>query len=589
VSQSLALYRAARGALLDNYSARATMATFATNEHGFAESRVSVPMSLVDAFRVYDRPGLPELALYDGAAVVHAGRLEDVALSREGLDLSAYGYQNAFRDAPYTALWSTTRVDAFRPFLATEVAGVVPDRYAFDTNNRIFIAPQKNAVLGNTAGIKPGMIGFLAPDQGTRDIIGVSFDYEFVAPAANWRVAFQNRNADFSGIANPWLITSAGAGTASGTINVTFAAAPIVNFFMDFNAADAAYAGETGAAYLEITNLRLVSSTANRVNTTWSSPAGPVTGVQTVTPASMANIYVGQRLHIKQSGVTNAESVIVTAVTATTFTATFVGTHSAGETITAHVVYADEIAADLVGTISTLNPTQLSSSTALIESPGIDLLDEVYEDRLPSDILDYLIGLGDDQTPPGQWEWGVWEQQLLHFRPRGTAARAWYVDVTELELERTLSQLHNSIYATYQEAGGRTLRTAASSDSASVARYGLTRQQQIGVQSTSTAQAGVQQAAALQDGKDPIPRAGLAFDAVYDVAGARWPLWLIRSGDTITIRNLPPTLSSAIDRIRTFRIARTTYDAIAGTIQVEPESPLPHLAALLSRASLERS
>lgn len=66
------------------------------------------------------------------------------------------------------------------------------------------------------------------------------------------------------------------------------------------------------------------------VNTT--AGGSIATGAQTVTPPSMQFIYTGQRLIIGGS----TETVVVTATTATTFTATFLNTHIAADTITSN-------------------------------------------------------------------------------------------------------------------------------------------------------------------------------------------------------------------------------------------------------------
>ena len=70
---------------------------------------------------------------------------------------------------------------------------------------------------------------------------------------------------------------------------------------------------------------------------------------------------------------------------------------------------------------------------------------------------------------------------------------------------------------------------------------------------------------------------------MYDAAGGRWPLWMARSGDTITIRNLPPTLSLDVDRIRTFRIAETAYSCDTDVLSVTPELPRPSLEVMVAR------
>jgi hypothetical protein len=162
-------------------------------------------------------------------------------------------------------------------------------------------------------------------------------------------------------------------------------------------------------------------------------------------------------------------------------------------------------------------------------------------------------------------------------------ALAWYVDATELAISRSLDDLANSVYATYKDATGTLRRTATASDSTSIARYGLTRRTAIAADTTSATQAGVIRDTHLADRKDPLPQADIHFDAIYDATGAQWPLWEPAPGDTITVRNLPPDVSSGIDRVRTFRISHTTYDPIAQTLEIEPEAPTPTLETMLAR------
>jgi hypothetical protein len=324
--------------------------------------------------------------------------------------------------------------------------------------------------------------------------------------------------------------------------------------------------------------MRVVTSVANRISTTLGTAIAA--GSRTVTPASMARIYAGQRLYINQNA-TGAESVIVTAVTSTTFTALFANAHLAADSVTALVIYGDEIADDLITTTSAINSNQLSSSLALTNSPALDMLNETYQDRAPCDILDYLASVGDSSGL--EWEWGVKAEQRLYFQAQGTNARTWYIDVSDLTVTRLLDQLANSVYATYQDANGRTMRTAAMTDPGSIARYGVTRKTVVNVSSTSPTQASLEQVTALADGKNPVPQSGVVINQVFDANGQRWPLWYVQAGDTMVIRNLPPTLSSLIDRVRVFRLARVAYSFDDDTLELEPESPLPKLDALLAR------
>lgn len=579
-----AIYDSPGGQLLADYTHKARGVRISTNSRGYADCAAQIPLSLPEAFIWYDRPGLPHVELTDNGLTVWEGRLEDPAIIGAGLGAAALGYSRALQDIPYTALWSLTMVDDFRPVLATEIATAVPDRFVFDTQNRVYIAQKKNEVFGTTGAAKQAYIAYLAPDQSSRTIIGVSFDFTIVTPAANWRAGFIAQNSDFSTNSIPWLVNSGGAGTVTGSINTTFTGVPIVSFFMDLNAANATYLGETGANFLRITNLRLVTSTTNRINTTLTANRNAGASV-TATVGSTARMYVGQRLQIVGGG--GSESVLVEGVTnATQFVATFVNNYVIGDAVLAHVVYADEIAKDIVAGVAAVNSTQLSSNATLIQSPGVDLLDEVYEDQYGADVLDYLASRGD--TSLRRWEWAVWDDRRLTFQPHGSG-RTWYVDITDLEVIRTLENLANSVYATYQDPTGRILRSATNADSFSVSKYGLTRRQVAPASTTLVAQARIHRDTILADQKDPLPQARIAFDAVYDATGGKHLLAEVRAGDIFVIRNLPPTLSSSIDRIRTFRLTRTDYDLDTGVLTVEPEAPLPTLEAQLATTIQEPS
>lgn len=224
---------------------------------------------------------------------------------------------------------------------------------------------------------------------------------------------------------------------------------------------------------------------------------------------------------------------------------------------------------------------QLSSSTALIQNPGVTL-SESYDDKKPSEILDRLTRLGDSATPPRIWEACVWENRMLVFRPRGEGGRDWYVDASEIDIERTLQTLYNSAYGIYFDATNVRAVSATATDQASVNRWGVTRRQAVKAQTRSATLAATVRDTVVEDGRDPAPRAEIEFEYLYDATGARWPSYYARSGHTITIRNLPPMMSVALNRIRTFRILETKYNPITNKIKVTPESPLATLEEQLS-------
>lgn len=246
-------------------------------------------------------------------------------------------------------------------------------------------------------------------------------------------------------------------------------------------------------------------------------------------------------------------------------------------------VTADNIIKDLRSAVAAINPTLVASDTSLIQAPAVDLPDEIYLDQRPADIMKRLAGIGDSQTPPRQWEIAVWEGRRLAFRPQGSAGRTWYVDVDRLDIERSLDELANSVYSLYRDAAGDDVRTAASTDAASVAQHGLTRQEMVSARTSNSALAITQRNAQLQDRKTVKPATRVPIQALYDGYGSRYPLFYARANDTIVIRNIPSHLSATIDRIRSFRLAETTYRAHMDSLDGVPEVPLSSVAFLLGR------
>lgn len=576
------------GTLLLDATAYADNAQCSTNEHGFEALPTTIRRSLSEALAFYHQYGTLYVGLFEDGGIVWEGRLEDPGVLAgergSGLGMQALGAWRAFSDDRYTALWSSTSVAEF--VNGTSDMGVPAyaqaERWQRDNNNRLFIALVKGNtyVLNQRSSLLMGI-----PHLSTREIAGIQFSLEINLPADH----------TFRAVSHPNDISSSNIGTVTAEATLVGTAALVNRAYHIVLASPqptvgieclcstgAAYAGETAASYIKVTNWRAVSSSTNRVNTTLTANRNAGTNV-TATVGSTSGMYVGMKL-VMNSGNNPSEIVTVLSIgSSTQFNATFAANYLNTHAVQGFRVLGDEIAKDIVSQISTLNSAQLSSSTTLIQSPGLDLTDEVYEDAIPADVLTHLVELGDDQSPPRQWEVGVYEGRVLHFRPRGDAARSWYVDATDLGIVRSLEDLSNSVYATYQDSNNRAQRTANSTDSTSIARYGITRRSNITADTTSSVQAGVQRGAQLDDHKDPLPRASVAFDAVYDASGARYPLWMVRSGDTITIRNLPPSTSTSVDRIRTFRISHTSYDLMTRTLGIELEAPPPRLATLLAR------
>lgn len=493
--------------LIADLSRKTTSLTVATNNHGMAELQATVnEPSLAAQFRVADRQGLPWVCVSDGGPPIYVGRLEDVTIAGEGLRLGAFGAWRSFGDAPYTALWSDTSVAEWRPVVSTEWAAAAQDRYTYDTQNRIYIAPRKGEAFGNAL---TGGQAVLAPHRGTRVLTTVTCSYALgTFPAALWTAGVRWWDTSTT----PWTLIGTNlfqAGPGTGTLSQTLSGSPdAVSFDLFYNSGGTTVnTAETGDTYLSITNVRVLSQAAP--------------------------------------------------------------------------VEADDIARDLVSAATTLNSGVLSAFTGRLQSTGLDLFQQVYQDADMGAILDQLAALGD--TSGRQWRAWAGTDRVLVLEPWGASGRTWYVDVTDLQVQRTLETLANSVYTVYQDASNRTLRTAVSANAQSVARFGLTRRQALQATTTSATEAAYERDTQLADTAAPPARAGIAFNRIFTAGGAPVPLWAPQAGDTFILRNLAPSLSTDIDKIRVIRIGRTVWDMPANTLSIEPQVPLPLLQVLLAQ------
>ena len=247
------------------------------------------------------------------------------------------------------------------------------------------------------------------------------------------------------------------------------------------------------------------------------------------------------------------------------------------KTTTAGTVLASDIATALATYINGINGDQLSAGSTKIEATSTDLKDELYEDEYPADILDRLAFLHNYQA-------AVWDDRLLTFAPKSSIGRTFYVDVVEIsDLQRSLDPMRNSIYATYKGANQRTLRTATADDADSQAKLGIVRRSIVNVNTTDATEAETHRDARLTDMANYAIRARIVFDAIYTETGAWMPLYELKTGDTLIMRNLPPVLSTNIDNIRSFRVGTTDYDGDNDQMNVEPEVPVPTLVTLIAQ------
>lgn len=555
--------------------------------NGIKSCEFFMPMSLRTAMALYPAILNDEVRASWFSEYFFKGRIEDIKITPRGLYITALGYWRVMDDINYSALWSTTDYSLWRPVTGAEVAGSTPEKYNIDFNGRIYMSTKKGQVYTNATDACSVVLKI--PHGSGKQIIGFSLDYTANLPnplgAGSWEFAYQTTLENYASRVANLIDAQAGvAMTRTWNFIVTACDYLMLTIYNNFTAPDTP-AGEDGANYIQITNLRVVTTTTNRVNTTLGTTFG-AGGSNTVTPASMANIYVGQQLEIA-NGTNISERVTVTAITATTFTAVFAGGHNAADAVNAHVVYPYEIIQDILSDVYA-NNTQISNSTTFIENQGLDMFYAYYEDEKPSNILNDLASKGDTAATPVLYETGVDINKQLYFRPVGDVGVVYYVDIIDVETIISLENVYNLMYGAYRDAYGRKMRTAGSTDLQSIAHFGLTRYNFVDANTTSSRQAILQRDAKLTDEKNAQAKAAITFDRVYNINGGLEPLSKVNSGDTFIIRNYPFTLISTtvIDRIKSFRLAEVKLDVLANELSVTPEDFIPTLDTMLRRVNV---
>lgn len=200
-----------------------------------------------------------EVVLREDLKPIWAGHMRHIEQDVDTITVTALGNWVHLHDLTYIGggatpgtigrLWSDTRYERWKPATDDLIAGRTPERYEFDQQNRLFIAPRKGENFGPIGTAHGGLYYLTLYD----DVKRITFNYNFVNPS-NWVGWLRSFNAGWGAGNTEWTIAVTGAG-AQNIVLVN--ARAILLFEMYYNAAAANYGGETGACRLRITNLYL--------------------------------------------------------------------------------------------------------------------------------------------------------------------------------------------------------------------------------------------------------------------------------------------------------------------------------------------
>jgi hypothetical protein len=255
------------GPIIADWTDDAEDVVMTTGDHGFHTLSFFVEMGTHLSFHYYNLPGVPYIGVFHGGEVVWEGRVEDIAIVDGGINVVAFGYWSALSDAPYNALWSHSGSGAWETITDDDISYFLPDRWALDNNNRLYMAPHKDENFGSTSAW--GGWGYKRPDRSERYLLEIDYSYEFTAPT-NWRFRLRSYADGWTSFTNEFSLTGDGT-TQSGSRSDTLAANKTsLMFALYFDTTAADYTGETGDVYLKITNIRVKSVTTSTVT------AGPI-------------------------------------------------------------------------------------------------------------------------------------------------------------------------------------------------------------------------------------------------------------------------------------------------------------------------
>lgn len=238
-------------------------------------------------------------------------------------------------------------------------------------------------------------------------------------------------------------------------------------------------------------------------------------------------------------------------------------------------LYGDEIIrGTLSGVISSVG--FINTSTALVQSPQIDILNADYSGVTA---LDVLKDVREKSSIYGAWDVGIQENRMLYFKPKGTQNRTWYVDGSNIDFEKDIDAIKNSVVVKYK-LNEQDTYTDAISEQSSIAAYGFTSQDLVEVDVTTSGLAQIAGLAYLTDNAYVKLEASLSTNKVKDRSGAYYPPSFVRQGDLIVLQNIPITLS--LGEEVSFICARTNYTADDNMIEIIPDNPAPTLTLFLN-------
>lgn len=328
---------------------------------------------------------------------------------------------------------------------------------------------------------------------------------------------------------------------------------------------------DTGFWYANINNTRLALENDVRFTTaTINVTAGSTI---TITPASMTNIYNGQRLYVVSGTYTTAntaytgESIVVSGMTATTFRGTFATSIHGSSTIIVPFVTPKTIF-DGYATVAGLD-------VDAVTDVNIDISDALFDNTTFENLCNYIAKRGDGTK---KHYYGVDSLGNFYYKPASSST--YYIDVESFELSATIDDIYNRIIPISKRADGTLKELNPVVDQSSVERINKARTAVYTTDTTYDPQATVYAMAYLEDSIKGSVNTVISIVRAYNTLGAAVSLDILNPGDIVIPRNIPISLTTTAQSQYTIDTKQVFLDS--GKIVFSFDKPLSKIEALVN-------
>lgn len=514
---------------------------YTTNEYGFWYLSCNLRINKQLAADLYKNRKVFHIYYGDGRNTFFEGRLEDVEYSKEP-KIVAYGYIRAFTDIQVTDLWSTERLDLWKPLVPgqRQQSDFRPEFFTSETATALYMAINKNTQGSNANppvdAPKHGII-LNNLNKSSRSLNTVSFQVHLKdTPTTSITSIFQIVDPTaYTAISNIWGKINTASGYAEDvTANIGYADA--VAFIINFNSAGL-YIGETGDISMSVPTVRIGSSPSISGGRLYADEIlkYTVSGVFAINPTQINSTYLGI-----QSPQRDLKEVIFEDMTGLDVANFLLDYPDSSGNFYELKVWEDQQVL--------FRPARQTYNTWYIE-----ISDLVLVRTLESTYNSYR---------------GVYTNKMIYKGPRKYLGARYWTD----NINGKIWSRGEFFYETPTTERDVVDRTEFYTNTNATREYGITRQQNVkfNTEDSTTAATKVQ---ALVNTRDSMQiRTDIEVSYVLNEQGSRFDPRFVRSGDKIIIQNIPAALLDEIESV--FFVTETKWNNENRTMTLTPEEPI---------------